>query len=885
MAFGGAEQAVAAPSGLSLPWPWVETPADIGILPFGLEGTTSNGAHTLLIQAAPQGASDEAAEETPEKEDLDLVLAQIIDGAERLSRFPLTAQADGPPGVANNDRPNARCLLSLLLSGARMVLISGVVHLCARGAAAEGEEGADEGELETAREYLRGHLTPTAVHATNAAPAQPTQAGGNAAAAAASLPADGAEMIGLDFVGIVVGFVSCLGPWSGALHLASFHHLYRPLARLAHLHAAEHAALAEHAEEEAMEHAMQMAGGGGGGALPAPPHPPPPAPPQPPQPQAPPPPQPPQPQAPPPPQPHPPPGFPGGAAWQQAAAARREAMGDPEAVATVICLAVILTAAESDVRLRPGLRETLQMMTSRGSNYALRTVQVLARPCGSARHLRRAIRSLHELHLPVPVISLLDTVSTCSSWHEVRESAQLIDAFERLPELLAATNGTDRDATLQTRCLHSLFVDYSLCARMLHKKLDMAVRAGATLAVGFATRSAAWLRRIEREKSLKDTTGYATTLIGADVLCVMLEAHKGQLNEAEVEKMTTVRGNAINWLAKHVHLSMTDMSPSEIESWLPKHDLSDHPPLHPATCAALNARRLKSGAFDTLFEMSSKIPLSVLDSSLRSDAAALKGREGLTVRYPESRLDDHALGGKWICSLEKPTQMEMDTDGGGSSSGSSSNNNDAAHNANGNDGVRVRLHALAVKCTRPQHVEGDRFFDNDRFQLPGAMRMNSVEDDSGPVKCSLTITPEPTHFEMLFTSSCLHGHAPRVRFLPPTIPDNPLVHTSTGLLSPLALEHMPNWVANGSAGLPTAANVVDFVEMLLLCTPSRQLPHGLVETCAVNEKACWRYVRGEALRPLSASALMIEEEMVDAAEPMEEEVQPPHPRERRRGTV
>ena len=90
---------------------------------------------------------------------------------------------------------------------------------------------------------------------------------------------------------------------------------------------------------------------------------------------------------------------------------------------------------------------------------------------------------------------------------------------------------------------------------------------------------------------------------------------------------------------------------------------------------------------------------------------------------------------------------------------------------------------------------------------------------------------------------------------------------------------MPNWVANGSAGLPTAANVVDFVEMLLLCTPSRQLPHGLVETCAVNEKACWRYVRGEALRPLSASALMMEEEMVDAAEPMEEEVQPPHPRE------
>ena len=30
---------------------------------------------------------------------------------------------------------------------------------------------------------------------------------------------------------------------------------------------------------------------------------------------------------------------------------------------------------------------------------------------------------------------------------------------------------------------------------------------------------------------------------------------------------------------------------------------------------------------------------------------------------------------------------------------------------------------------------------------------------------------------------------------------------------------------------------------------------------------------------MSASALMIEEEMVDAAEPMEEEVQPPHPRE------
>ncbi len=98
--------------------------------------------------------------------------------------------------------------------------------------------------------------------------------------------------------------------------------------------------------------------------------------------------------------------------------------------------------------------------------------------------------------------------------------------------------------------------------------------------------------------------------------------------------------------------------------------------------------------------------------------------------------------------------------------------------------------------------------------------------------------PTPWSCDILFTSSYLHGHAPRVHVHSAHLLDSPLVHGPSGLLSPLALEHLDQLVAQGSGGLPTASIVVDFVAMLA-DTPPQLLPPAL-ERCLVNEEACWR---------------------------------------------
>ena len=94
---------------------------------------------------------------------------------------------------------------------------------------------------------------------------------------------------------------------------------------------------------------------------------------------------------------------------------------------------------------------------------------------------------------------------------------------------------------------------------------------------------------------------------------------------------------------------------------------------------------------------------------------------------------------------------------------------------------------------------------------------------------------------MLFTTSVLHSHAPRVTLLPPHTPDrlldSPLVHKPTGRLSPLVLEHLHPLMSQGAGSLPTAALVVDLVA--LLARAPCEIGSGM-ERCVFNEEACWR---------------------------------------------
>jgi len=216
--------------------------------------------------------------------------------------------------------------------------------------------------------------------------------------------------------------------------------------------------------------------------------------------------------------------------------------------------------------------------------------------------------------------------------------------------------------------------------------------------------------------------------------------------------------------------------------------------LHASTVAALNERRVEQNAFDSLFECDSDLLLSTLDASLRQDAIAL-AREGLTVQFPPQPHENEAqpLAGKWHCALTPPS---------------------------GCTGLRYMVQHCAA-----------------------------IHD--GRVRSSLSLQPQPVRFELLLTSSVLRGHAPRVRFDPgcPYTRNNPLVHAKTGLLSPLALEHLHMFVQAGVASLPSADTVVDFVEHLLTCTSSRMLAPGLVERCAVNEAACWLYAHSPPQPP------------------------------------
>ena len=88
---------------------------------------------------------------------------------------------------------------------------------------------------------------------------------------------------------------------------------------------------------------------------------------------------------------------------------------------------------------------------------------------------------------------------------------------------------------------------------------------------------------------------------------------------------------------------------------------------------------------------------------------------------------------------------------------------------------------------------------------------------------------------MLFTNSVLKGHSPRVRFTPPNVPISPLVHALSGLVSPLALEHLELVLREGSSVIPTAETVLTLLELLVSDAPLGTL----VAACSVNEDACW----------------------------------------------
>ena len=136
------------------------------------------------------------------------------------------------------------------------------------------------------------------------------------------------------------------------------------------------------------------------------------------------------------------------------------------------------------------------------------------------------------------------------------------------------------------------------------------------------------------------------------------------------------------------------------------------------------------------------------------------------------------------------------------------------------------------------------WFPGDERESPPTSERRQCRVLGGTWLCKLATEeePEPVCFELLLTSAIMRGHAPRVRFRPPI--DNPLVHPATGLLSPLALEHMGKWMGRGVVSLVTPATIVDFVQMILSFTPARQLPAGLVEQCAVDVDSLAKYLEG-----------------------------------------
>jgi len=446
------------------------------------------------------------------------------------------------------------------------------------------------------------------------------------------------------------------------------------------------------------------------------------------------------------------------------------------------------------------------------------------------------------------MFAMLGALGDCETWGALRRHRALREAFAALPEPNAApdaTDSTELPAPLKKLCTFALLgrrVAFDQCVQRLHAQIQRLGDDGrracvpGALALEFAKRATAWLPTVTAASPRCESSApslrcgrsapwdpceldshFQTALLAADVLSILLHRLAGHALE-DAAPLAAARCGLISWLNTWLDDAMKRHAADEevIAAWLPAlssraqhgalsstlssraHEGATWPPgggaeysggdsLHASTCALLNARRLESGSFVPLFQMASSVPLHRLDDLLQPDADALLRRHGIEVRFPgaESASPNGSANGS--------------PNGSPSGSPSGSPNGSPRHS-----GVRRAL--------------------------------------GGKWLCKLA-TPhatEPVCLELLMTTACMRGHAPRVRFVPPI--DHPLVHAATGLLSPLALEYMHRWMFSGESTLPTPAAIVDFVEMFLRFTRSCQLPAGLVEQCSVNEASLAEYM-------------------------------------------
>ena len=438
-----------------------------------------------------------------------------------------------------------------------------------------------------------------------------------------------------------------------------------------------------------------------------------------------------------------------------------------------------------------------------------------SRPAGRtsliARRLTRTLAPRLQTEERREIEKLFCTLDA-PTWSRLRTDPVLAGAFEEVPsaELTQAAAHVPSLVQLSTEALLPVSdVDFVHSMRFIHERLlttpfNRAAAVLLELLAPFGERTAAWLARAAKQEASRDSIEMA--LVCADALGRLTRVHAGSsqlVQKKQIAALEATRRSAISSVAEHVVLlGKRTAGPSvPVASMLLPTSLDEGMvPLHPATLAAVNTVRMECGQFDELYDVAGN--LETLDRSLVHEAASLAEWSGLAVRFPEAMVEwggctakRRVLGGKWRCTLELPADMEMSS---------------AAKK-------RKACVGLALTTTTRQQ-----------------------ELKHGSVACSLSVRPMPFHFEMLYTCSILRGHAPRVTFTPPGMPlDNPLVHAPSGLVSPLALEHLELVLRGGMSIIPTAATIVELLELLITDTPLATLVHA----CGINEDACWRVCR------------------------------------------
>lgn len=469
-----------------------------------------------------------------------------------------------------------------------------------------------------------------------------------------------------------------------------------------------------------------------------------------------------------------------------------------------------------------------------GMQHPIHTVRremksLLTGGMGGLHELKHAVSHECILHYVEPHLMtrehtlLYDLLCTLdvSTWPELRAKPMLqaVFAFQdiaRISRTPPAEPGVPSLVRLSSRAIlpadvtdasfaQSMLNVHSLLVRSRDHTIEASLSSWKDLWAPLGWHVAAWLARVRQQKAQRDRVEMALLCTDALGRLTRLHAASSPLLEdwqGAVAQLEQTRSAAILYITKHVGVLTDAVSgePAPLASLLLPTSLAGGAvPLHPATIAAVNALRVEHGHFAELYDQHASEDLEWLDRSLVAEAESLAGFRGLSVRFP---LAGRVLGGKWRCTLEQPVERESPV-------------------KKRKTGVRLQLATRLV-------VDGG-ISAGDRPPL------TECAPPLAAVACSLSLFPAPYHFEMLFTNSVLKGHSPRVRFTPPNVPISPLVHAPSGLVSPLALEHLELVLREGSSVIPTAETVLTLLELLVSDAPLGTL----VAACSVNEDACW----------------------------------------------